>query len=114
MHPDIAKANQLFSSESYSEALSLIQPLVIAGDPDALMFLGMLYWGGFGVPPDGSKAAELLTRAMDAGVGLAAHNLGTLFATGMPGVTVDFERSRACYRRAKALGYRATPDAFCE
>ena len=114
MHPDIAKANDLLVSHSYSEALRLVQPLASVGLPDALALLGTMYQVGLGVAPDAVKAVELLSRAVEVGVGVAAHNLGTIYAAGMPGVAADHERSRAYYRQAKALGCQTAPDAFYE
>jgi uncharacterized protein len=114
MHPDIVKANDLLESHSDSEALRLVQPLASAGLPEALALLGTMYQVGLGVAPDAIKAIELLSRAVEAGVGVAAHNLGTIYAAGMPGVAADHERSRAYYRKAKALGCQTAPDAFYE
>lgn len=51
MHPDIARANDLLESHSYSEVLRLVQPLAAVGLPDALALLGTMYQVGLGVVP---------------------------------------------------------------
>ena len=113
MHPDIVRANDLLNSDCCSEALPLVQPLVEVGHPDALALLGTMYQVGLGVAQDSNKAVELLRRAVDAGVGVAAHNLGTIYAAGMPGIPADPQRSRTYYLKAKALGCQpGSPDFY--
>ena len=54
------------------------------------------------------KAELLLLAAAEAGNGHAAHNLGTLYATGGPGVPVDREKSVFWFERALESGFEAT------
>ena len=76
--------------------------------------LGVMYQIGAGVERDGPKAVELLTRAMEQGDGTSAHNLGTIYAMGLPGVERDPDKSKWHYRKAKEIGAQFAPDAFYE
>ena len=51
------------------------------------------------------KAEKLLIKAAEAGSGHAAHNLGTLYATGGPGVNPDPMRSLEYFEQALASGF---------
>jgi len=55
-----------------------------------------------------SKAQALLLEAAEAGNGHAAHNLGTLYATGGPGIEADSAKSRYWYEKALATGFEET------
>ena len=51
------------------------------------------------------KAEKLLIEAAEAGSGHAAHNLGTLYATGGPGINADPIKSQKYYEQALASGF---------
>ncbi len=51
------------------------------------------------------KAEQLLVEAAAAGDGYAAHNFGTLYAKGGPGVNADSAKSRRYYEQALASGF---------
>jgi uncharacterized protein len=110
----IIEANEALSGGDYERACSLLSPLVDKSIPAALSLLGVMYQLGEGVERDGIKAVELLTKAVELGDGVASHNLGTIYGMGMPGVPQDFEKSKACYRRAKSMGSQFAPDSFYE
>jgi TPR repeat protein len=55
-----------------------------------------------------AKAEELLLKAAEAGSGQAAHNLGTLYIVGGPGVKADPVKSRHWFEKALASGFEAT------
>lgn len=57
---------------------------------------------------DRLKAESLLLSAARAGSGHAAHNLGTLYAIGGPGVAASIEKSRAWYQVSLDSGFEAT------
>ena len=57
---------------------------------------------------DCRKAELLLLAAAKAGSGNAAHNLGTLYATGGEGVSSDLEKSRLWYQKSLDSGYEET------
>jgi hypothetical protein len=109
---ELIEANDAISDEDYEKALAILNPLVDKSVAGALSLLGVMHQLGLGVEYNGIKAVELLTKAVELGDGVASHNLGTLYAMGMPGVPQDFEKSRFCYRRAKSMGFQCAPDSF--
>lgn len=111
---DFEKAYEEFLAGGYERARELLVPLAETGDLDALPLLGTMYQLGLGVPRDGVRAVELLTRAAEAGNGLAAHNLGSVYLGGMPEIPVDRERSLKWYREARRLGAQFAPDSWYE
>ena len=110
----VIEANDALSNEDYERALSLILPLVEKSVPEALSLLGVMYQLGTGVERDGLRAVELLSKAVDLGDGVAAHNLGTIYGMGMPNVPQDSKRSKAYYQLAKSMGFQCAPDEFYE
>jgi TPR repeat protein len=54
------------------------------------------------------KAESLLLQAAKSGSGSAAHNLGSLYASGGPGVKKDKEKSRKYFEQALASGFEET------
>lgn len=106
------EAQLLFDAERYSEAIPLLMALAEQENPDALALLGLTYQLGLGVPHDGEKALWFLEKAVALGHGASAHNLRTVYATGLPGVAASAERSRYYYRLARNLGCQVAPDEF--
>jgi TPR repeat protein len=51
------------------------------------------------------EAEKLLIKAAKAGNGHAAHNLGTLYAGGAPGIEVNREKSLKYYEQALESGF---------
>lgn len=68
---------------------------------DELVKKAMEEWASGRVP----LAEKLLLEAARAGSGHAAHNLGTLYATGGPGVDADPVKSRRFYVQALDSGF---------
>ena len=113
--PDhLLEASKAIDVEDYAKAIAILEPLCEQHDADALGMLGVFYQLGLGVPVDGPKALELLSAAVEGGSGIAAHNLGTIYVTGLPGVAPDLKKSRLYYRTAKQLGAQIAPDSFYE
>jgi TPR repeat protein len=108
------KAYEEFLAGEYARAREILVPLVEAHDPDALTLLGTMYFLGQGVPVDPARAVELLTRAAEAGNGLAAHNLGTLYLSNSPQFPADVASSKKWYREAHRLGAQFAPDSWYE
>ena len=69
-----------------------------------LVQLAMMQWEAGNL----LSAEELLLKAAEAGIGHAAHNLGTLYAIGGPGVEADLAKSRYWYEKALASGFEET------
>ena len=57
---------------------------------------------------DFPKAESLLIKAAKSGSGSAAHNLGSLYAAGGPGVKKDIQKSRKYFEQALASGFEET------
>ncbi len=109
---ELLEASAAISEERYEMALAILLPLVSKEVSGALGLLGVMHQLGFGVERDGQKAVELLTKVTELGDGTAAHNLGTIYAMGMPGVPQNFELSRQFYRTAKAMEAQFTIESF--
>lgn len=112
--PDFDKITAAMDAEDYQSALLLLSPLADAGIPSAIGMLGTFYQLGLGVPPDGLKAVSLLTQAAGAGDALAAHNLATVYCTGLPGVSRNPDLGRSWYAKARELGLQLMPPAAYE
>jgi uncharacterized protein len=67
MANDIDTANRLLSEKQYPQALELFGKLAGAGNPEAQLRLGEMYWYGEGVGVDRAKADALFARAAAAG-----------------------------------------------
>lgn len=64
---DLADANNALSSKNYPQALSLYTRLASAGNPEAALRLGEMYWYGEGVALDRAKGDALFAQAAAAG-----------------------------------------------
>jgi uncharacterized protein len=114
MDNQFKKAVEAYESENYKLSVSILEPMCAEENPDALSLLGVFYQLGLGVECDGIKAISLLERAVAQGKGEAAHNLGTIYCTGLPGVQADTELARSYYQKAKAMGAQVADDSFYE
>ena len=108
------EASNALSEKEYEKSLFILNPLVEAEIPGALGLLGVMYQLGEGVPLNGRKSVELLTKAVELGDGVAAHNLGTIYGGGLPGVQRSHEKSKMYYRQAKEMGAQFAPNEFYE
>ena len=108
----LIEANDAISGGQYEKALGLLMPLAEASVPGALSLLGVMYQCGLGVERNGPKAVKLLTRAVELGDGVAAHNLGTIYCMGMSGVPQDHKVGMQFYRKAKAMGAQFANNEF--
>ena len=54
------------------------------------------------------EAEKLLLKAANGGSGHAAHNLGTLYATGAPGIEANKDKSLKYYEQAVESGFEET------
>jgi TPR repeat protein len=110
----LVEAADAISGREYEKALAILEPLVQISIPGALGLLGVMYQLGDGVDRDGPKAVSLLTKAVELGDGVSAHNLGTIYGMGLPGVPQDPVLSRQYYRKAKEMGAQFADDKFYE
>jgi TPR repeat protein len=108
----IEEATRLFELGRTQDALAILNFDADVGDPGALALLGYHYFVGESVEVDGPRAERLLALAAALGNGSAAHNLGTLYRIGAPGVPPNKVLATVFYQRARALGCTTAPDAF--
>jgi TPR repeat protein len=109
---EIDRVHELLAANALEEARTVLEELVARGLPEAQGLLGLMCFLGQGGATDEVRAVALLSAAAAAGVGTAAHNLGTLLSVGAPGVPADCERAAEAYARARSLGVQAAPEAF--
>ena len=112
MNIQLLKATKAYDNSDFALAYELLQPLCDNDIPEALSMLGVMYQLGDGVERDGLKAVTYLERAVELGQGVAAHNLGTIYTTGLPGVEADKSQSMSYYKKAKAMGAQFAPNEF--
>jgi TPR repeat protein len=67
MADDLADANKALDSKSYAQAVQLFSKLASAGNAEAQLRLGEMYWYGEGVPLDRAKGDALFAQAAAAG-----------------------------------------------
>lgn len=93
-----------YDMNSYEKAFHEFEIASKAGSMAATGVLGYLYGAGLGVARDKNKGIEFSTRAAEANIAFAAHNLGVDYRDN-DGVPVDYEKSLRYFRQAAALGY---------
>ena len=91
---DLADAIKLVTNGDRALAFREVQLAAAEGNASAMGILGVLYYAGEGVPEDGELARILLAEAAALGDATAAHNLGTLYATGAPPVERNPKKAR--------------------
>jgi TPR repeat protein len=99
----MARADQLFASGRYSQALPLYRQVAEAGSPQAMNQIGSLYYAGRGVARDYAQAADWFRKAADAGDPDAMDKLGARYCDGQ-GVPQDFQQGMIWFRKAAAAG----------
>ncbi|MFM9938484.1 MAG: protein kinase domain-containing protein [Hyphomicrobiaceae bacterium] len=90
-------------TRDYNRARPLFERSAAAGNPDAMNWLGWLYFHGRGVTQDYPKAREWYEKAAAAGHATAMNQLGWFYQNGL-GVPTDFPRSIEWYQRAANAG----------
>ncbi len=92
-----------YQDSDYATALKLSRPLADQGDARAQSILGLIYYGGRGVPQDDQEAVKWFRRAADQGDASGHFYLGNMFADGR-GVPQDYAEATKWYRLAADLG----------
>ncbi|WP_050724129.1 tetratricopeptide repeat protein [Nitratiruptor sp. SB155-2] len=77
----IEKAVDLFENDKYDEALPIFKKLAKEGDAEAMYYLGMMYYEGWGVEKDEKMAVEWWKKANRRGSLDAKYMLQTICAT---------------------------------
>jgi uncharacterized protein len=107
---DFKIAFTAFDRKDYEAVLRYALSHATAGDADAQCMVSLLYQSGLGVKQDSRKAEEWLIRATEQNSPVAWNNLGSLYASRLPGLSRGPDAAGECYQRAKELGFdRATP-----
>src|SRR5689334_21107066 len=78
----IEEAHALVVAGDWARVVPILEELHSRGIPEGTGMLGLLYSSGQGVPMNGPLAEQMLLTAASAGVGTAAHDLGTLYLGG--------------------------------
>jgi TPR repeat protein len=73
---ELADANKLLEGKLPAQAIALLAKLSDAGNPDAQLRLGQVYWYGEGVPVDRARGDALFAKAAAGGSKEAADALG--------------------------------------
>jgi TPR repeat protein len=107
---DYEVAFEAFDRKDYEAVLQYALPHATTGDSDAQCMVSLLYQLGHGVEQDFRKAEEWLIKATEHHSPVAWNNLGSLYASRLPGLSRGAEAAGECYQRAKELGFNcATP-----
>lgn len=75
---DLGEANRLLQARAYDKAFPIYQRLAEAGNPEAQLRLGEMYWFGDATRPDLAKARDWFERSARAGNADAAASLASL------------------------------------
>lgn len=75
---DLGEANRLLQAKAYDKAFPIYQRLAEAGNPEAQLRLGEMYWFGDATAPDLAKARQWFERSAQAGNQDAAASLASL------------------------------------
>ncbi len=76
---EFQKAEELFEEEKFKEALEIFKKIVkIKRDPDALYYIGLIYFEGYGVEKDENLAVKYWQKADKAGSLDAKYMLSTI------------------------------------
>lgn len=89
-------------------------PFANKGLAEAQCMIGSMYHLSLGTTANGPEAVKWYCKAAEQGYAVAYNNLGSLYTTGMPGVTADPSKARECYRKAAELGFEMIPKDWYE
>jgi len=99
---------RLTASKGDKAALAQLVTLAEKGNPDAQLFLGVMYHQGNGVTKDILQAVNWYRKAGDQGEAAAQFNLAMMYING-DGVPKDAVQAAAWDRRAAEQGTSAVP-----
>jgi len=102
---DLETAARLYAELEYESAFQILLPLAQGGFVRAQEMVGTMYQIGLGIPKDIDAAFRWLEAAAEAGSGVAAHNLGTLWQTCEPERRSDVEKSLYWFEVARSRGF---------
>lgn len=101
----LEEALKLLDLGNHEAAFGALMPLARQGIVRAQENIGVMYQLGLGVDRNVAAALGWLKQAAEAGSGVAAHNLGTLYQTCEPERPIDSTQSKYWFNRARELGF---------
>ena len=101
---DLRKAAYAIVRYKETEAFDILEALSKENRTPAMTALGTLYLFGIGVEADGEQAFHYLSKALQAGDGLAAMNLSRMYWAGMAGIKADDEKMKYYLHTAREMG----------
>ena len=99
----LQRARSAVRDGGYSVALEIFRRLEQSGNIEAARDLGQMYWSGYGVSQDRSKACDYFAQAEAAGDAKATERLALCFDNG-DGRPLDYGRSAELFERATTRG----------
>lgn len=100
---EASRGDVAFATGDYATALQAFQAQADAGDPSAMLAMGVLYDTGHGVKQDFAAALHWYRRAADAGNASGMFNVAVMLDNGI-GTTRDLPQALGWYRRAADAG----------
>ena len=101
----LAQSDEWLLEQTPNETvLEPFQQAAEMGDTFSMVNLGVCHLGGFGLPQDMKKAAQMFERAANEGNPIGKTCLGFSLYTGK-GVEKDMRRGAELYKRAAQMGY---------
>lgn len=101
---EVAHGLAAFDAREPEQAARRWQAAALAGDPQAALYLGVMYDTGQGVGQDYGQALAWYQRAAEAGSASGMFNVGVMYDAGR-GVARDPAEAARWYARAAAKGY---------
>lgn len=92
----------IYDRANYQTSLKFWLAEAAKGNHDAEYYVGKIYEGGLGTPPDYKEAASWYEKAANAGHSASQFSLGYLYEKGL-GVPADSAKAFSLYRRAAGL-----------
>jgi hypothetical protein len=92
----------VYDRSNYETSLKLWRTEAEKGNVEAQYYVGKIFEGGLGTPPDYKSAAEWYQKAAAKGHSASQYSLGTLYEQGL-GVTADKAKAFNLYRSASGL-----------
>lgn len=96
--------HQAFEEKDYEKALPLLRQAAEAGNVDAMVDLGRMYWRGWGVDTDDSTAVFWFRKAAEQNHAGGQYWMGVMYRDGR-GVTRDYTQAYEWYLKAADQNY---------
>jgi TPR repeat protein len=104
---DLEEGIKAWFEFDFDRAVDLLKPLAESGNPDAQLYLAIMYHFGEGVAQDYGETVRWLTRASEQGHAEAQYNLGYIYLLGEI-VPTDYPTAEHWLLKSAEGGYAAT------